>query len=146
MVIRNGQIVLDTSNSVSGSGIGVLASRDDTPASDMDLFAPQGAIDAGDSGLRSTGNVTLGAQTLLNASNIQAAGTVSGAPAPAASAAPAPAPTSPTNTEKGDAQAASALASNRETPLGVLTVEVLESGETAAEPAAEKDEDKRKRR
>ena len=146
LVIRNGQIVLDTSNSVSGSGIGVLASRDDTPASDMDLFAPQGAIDAGDAGLRSTGNVTLGAQTILNASNIQAAGTVSGAPAPAASAAPAPAPTSPTNTEKGDAQAASALASNRETPLGVLTVEVLESGETAAEPAAEKDDDKRKRR
>jgi filamentous hemagglutinin family protein len=146
LVIRNGQIVLDTSNSVSGSGIGVLASRDDTPASDMDLFAPQGAIDAGDAGLRSTGNITLGAQTILNASNIQAAGTVSGAPAPAASAAPAPAPTSPTNTEKGDAQAASALASNRETPLGVLTVEVLESGEAAAEPAAEKDEEKKKKR
>ena len=46
LVVRNGQIVLDTANSVAGSGIGVLASRDDTPPSDMDLFAPQGSIDA----------------------------------------------------------------------------------------------------
>mgnify|MGYP001222934180 CR=1 FL=1 len=146
LVIRNGQIVLDTSNSVSGSGIGALASRDDTPASDIDLFAPKGAIDAGDAGLRSTGNITLGAQTILNASNIQAAGTVSGAPAPAASAVPVAIPASPATTEKGDAQAASALASNRESPLGILTVEVLESGEAAAEPASEKDEEKKKKR
>ena len=146
LVVRDGQIFLDASNSVSGSGIGALASRDTSPISNIDLFAPQGAIDAGDAGLRSSGNITLGAQTILNASNIQAAGTVSGAPAPAASAAPAPAPTSPTNTDKSEAQAASALASNRETPLGVLTVEVLESGEAVAEPAAEKDEEKKKKR
>lgn len=145
LVIRDGQIVLDTSNSVSGSGIGVLASRDDTPPSDMSLFAPEGAIDAGDAGLRSTGTITLGAQTILNASNIQAAGTVSGAPAPASSPAPVAVSTSPTNTEKsGDAQAASALASNRETPLGVLTVEVLESGESENEPATKKKCDDKK--
>lgn len=80
LVIRNGQIVLDTSNSVSGSGIGALASRADTPPSDLDLFAPEGAIDAGDAGLRSTGNVFLGATVILNSANIQVGGSVSGVP------------------------------------------------------------------
>lgn len=124
LVIRNGQIVLDTSNSVSGSGIGVLASRDDTPASDMDLFAPQGAIDAGDAGLRSTGNITLGARTILNAANIQAGGAVAGAPALVAAAAPAAAPPPPASHDKADAPAAAATGS-RETRQGILTVEVL---------------------
>jgi hypothetical protein len=132
LVIRNGQIVLDTSNSVSGSGIGVLASRDDTPASDMDLFAPQGAIDAGDAGLRSTGNITLGARTILNASNIQAGGAVAGAPAPVAAPPPAAAPASPTANDKGDAAAAAAAAGNREARQGILTVEVLGGSETEA--------------
>jgi hypothetical protein len=125
LTIRNGQIVLDTSNSVSGSGIGVLASKPTTPASDLDLFAPQGAIDAGDAGLRSTGNVNLGAQVILNSSNIQAGGAVAGAPAPVASPAPAAAPPSPANTDKGDAAAANAAVANREARQGILTVEVL---------------------
>jgi filamentous hemagglutinin family protein len=80
LVIRNGQVVLDSSNSVAGSGIGALASRADTPASDLDLFAPQGAIDAGDAGLRSTGNVFLGATTILNSANIQVGGVATGVP------------------------------------------------------------------
>jgi hypothetical protein len=142
LVIRNGQMVLDTSNSVSGSGIGVLASRDDTPASDMDLFAPQGAIDAGDAGLRSTGNITLGARTILNASNIQAGGAVAGAPAPVAApaSAPAAAPASPTANDKGDAAAAAAAVGNREGRQGILTVEVL-GGEDDPEAKKKKKDD-----
>lgn len=124
LVIRNGQIVLDTSNSVSGSGIGVLASRDDTPVSDMDLFAPQGAIDAGDAGLRSTGNITLGARTILNSSNIQAGGAVAGAPAPVAAPAPAAPAPPPAAADKGEAAAATS-AGNRDARQGILTVEVL---------------------
>lgn len=125
LVIRNGQIVLDASNSVAGSGIGALASRDDTPASDVYLFAPQGAIDAGDAGLRSTGNVTLGAQQVLNASNIQAAGSVSGAPA-ATAAAPVASVTTPKNDlDKVVDEAAPAAGKRGEGALGILTVEVL---------------------
>jgi filamentous hemagglutinin family protein len=137
LVIRNGQIVLDTSNSVSGSGIGVLASRDDTPASDMDLFAPNGAIDAGDAGLRSTGKITLGAPTILNASNIQAAGGVSGAPAAATTAAPVAAITSPTSAEDRMLEESPTAAGNRNTTQGMLTVEVL-GGEECSEAARSK--------
>lgn len=129
-VIRDGQIVLDTSSSISGSGIGILASRADTPASDMDLFAPQGAIDAGDAGLRSTGNVNLGARVILNASNITAGGTVTGAPAVAAPAPVAAAPTSPANAQASDEQtAATATGANKESRQGILTVEVLAMGD-----------------
>ncbi|MDP3538836.1 MAG: filamentous hemagglutinin N-terminal domain-containing protein [Azonexus sp.] len=125
LVIRDGQIVLDTSNSVSGSGIGVLASRDDTPASDMDLFAPKGAIDAGDAGLRSTGNITLGARTILNASNIQAGGGVTGAPAPTTTAAPVAAMAPPTSKEDRMLEESPSAAGNRNSAQGMLTVEVL---------------------
>lgn len=126
LVVRGGQIVLDASNSVSGSGIGALASKDDTPASNVYLFAPQGAIDAGDAGLRSTGNITLGARVILNASNIQAAGSVSGAPAAAASAAPAAAVTNPTNNENKALEDAAPSAGKRDGAGGMLTVEVLD--------------------
>jgi filamentous hemagglutinin family protein len=142
LVVRNGQIVLDTANSVSGSGIGVLASRDDTPASDMDLFAPEGAIDAGDAGLRSTGNITLGARVILNASNIQAAGAVTGAPAAAATAAPVAAVTSPTNSENQALEDAAPAAGRRDGSGGMLTVEVLDGGpETVPDCSSGKVED-----
>ncbi len=152
LVVRDGQIILDATNSVSGSGIGALASRDTTPPSNMFLFAPQGAIDAGDAGLRSTGNITLGAPTILNASNIQAAGSVVGAPAPVSTPAVVSITASPTTSENVESKAASAITGNRDSALGVLTVEVLESGEGGAVPAANgnvaksgKDDEEKKR-
>lgn len=138
LVVRDGQIFLDASNSVSGSGIGALASRDDTPASDMSLFAPQGTIDAGDAGLRSTGNITLGARTILNAANIQAGGSVSGAPAPAAAAAPVAAMASPTSKEDRMLEESPSAAGNRNGAQGMLTVEVL-GGEECPDSSRSKD-------
>lgn len=136
LVVRDGQIFLDASNSVSGSGIGALASRDTTPPSDMYLFAPQGAIDAGDAGLRSTGNITLGARTILNASNIQAGGSVSGAPAAASTAAPAATVATPGNSENKAIEDAAPAAGKRDTAQGILTVELLDGAEATPEPAA----------
>ncbi|UCV17958.1 filamentous hemagglutinin N-terminal domain-containing protein [Ferribacterium limneticum] len=136
LVIRDGQIVLDTSNSISGSGIGVLASRDDTQASDMSLFAPEGAIDAGDAGLRSTGNITLGARVVLNANNIQASGNVSGAPAPVTAAAPVAAVTNPTNNENKALEEVAPAAGKRDGAGGMLTVEVLDSEPATAQTPA----------
>lgn len=131
MVVRGGQIVLDATNSVTGSGIGALASRDDTPRSNVFLFAPLGTIDAGDAGLRSTGDITLGAQTILNASNIQAGGAVSGAPAAAPAAAPVAA-ISTTNNENRLLEEAPTAAGRRDEASGLLTVEVLDCGEAAS--------------
>lgn len=141
LVVRGGQIILDASNSVSGSGIGVLASRDNTTASNMDLFAPQGVIDAGDAGLRSTGNITLGARTVLNAANIQAAGTVTGAPAPVSAPAPAAPAAAPANSDKGESQAAASALGNREARQGILTVEVLGGEDDLQAKNTKKDED-----
>jgi filamentous hemagglutinin len=133
LVIRNGQIVLDTSNSVSGSGIGALASRADTPPSDLDLFAPQGAIDAGDAGLRSTGNVNLGARVILNAANIQAGGSVAGAPPALPAAAPPPAlPNEPTAAGSRADDAAQESAARAGAGRAILTVEVIEGNDDAA--------------
>ncbi len=50
------------------------------PPNNVDLIAPLGTIDAGEAGIRSSGNVNLAALHVVNAANIQAQGTVTGAP------------------------------------------------------------------
>lgn len=50
------------------------------PAGNVDLIAPLGTIDAGEAGVRSSGNVNLAALDIVNAANIQAQGNVTGAP------------------------------------------------------------------
>jgi hypothetical protein len=50
------------------------------PPGSVDLIAPNGTINAGDAGIRSTGNLNLAALQVLNASNIQAAGASTGVP------------------------------------------------------------------
>ncbi|HSI61054.1 MAG TPA: filamentous hemagglutinin family protein, partial [Ideonella sp.] len=71
----SGKLVLDTSGSFTGSGIAVLNAD-----SDLDLYAPAGAIDAGEAGIRAQGNVFLGAQVVRGADNLQFGGNVVGAP------------------------------------------------------------------
>lgn len=134
LVVRGGQIILDASNSVSGSGIGVLASRDDTPASDLYLFAPQGVIDAGDAGIRITGKGTFDAETFRNTTNIQAGGGLSGAPAPVVAAAPVVVTTPPAAADRGEAQAAAQVTAKggRDAALALLTVELLGGDDGAA--------------
>ena len=68
-----GQFVVDTSGSFSGSGIAVLGS-----GSNLDLYAPLGEINAGDAGIKTLGNAFLGATRLVGADNFAAAGKSSG--------------------------------------------------------------------
>lgn len=77
----NGQIVVDTSGSYSGSGIAVL-----NEDSDLDLYAPNGEINAGDAGIKSAGNAFFGAIRFVGADNLQVGGAVSGGPPPVQSA------------------------------------------------------------
>lgn len=75
------------SAAATGSGIQTLAADPDgvgplqapEPGS-VYLFAPAGTIDAGEAGIRSSGNIVINAQTVLNASNISAAGASAGVP------------------------------------------------------------------
>jgi hypothetical protein len=71
---------IDLNGLVSGAGIGTIKSTPDAPEANATLLAPQGTINAGDAGLRSSGAITLVGQQILNAANISASGPVSGVP------------------------------------------------------------------
>ncbi|HEX4509100.1 MAG TPA: filamentous hemagglutinin family protein, partial [Burkholderiaceae bacterium] len=72
-----GLLFLDTSGSFTGSGIAVL-----DPASTLDLYAPAGAIDAGEAGIKSAGNAFFAAQTFIGTDNLSVGGHSVGAPPP----------------------------------------------------------------
>lgn len=74
----------DLAGLATGSGIGVLATLVGVPPGNVDLIAPVGTIDAGDAGIRASGNVNVAALHIVNATNIQASGSTSGVPAVAA--------------------------------------------------------------
>ncbi|HET6406391.1 MAG TPA: filamentous hemagglutinin family protein [Chthoniobacteraceae bacterium] len=84
----SGAVETDLGGLATGGGIGVLASVEGVPPGNVDLIAPNGAVDAGDAGIRASGNLNIAATTVLNAGNIQVAGSSSGVPAPAPVAAP----------------------------------------------------------
>jgi filamentous hemagglutinin len=50
------------------------------PPSDVDLIAPGGTVDAGDAGIRVSGNLNISALLVLNAGNIQVGGASVGVP------------------------------------------------------------------
>ena len=81
---QSGDVQNDLAGLATGSGIGVLATLAGVKPGDVDLIAPVGTIDAGDAGIRSSGNINLSAANVLNAGNIQAGGSTTGAPPPPA--------------------------------------------------------------
>jgi len=85
-VTGDGQVVLDLTQSVAGSGIGALRANPDAPESNVYLFAPEGTVNAGEAGIRVSGNLTIGAQQVLGADIIQAGGVSVGVPTDTGSA------------------------------------------------------------
>ena len=77
---QSGDVETDLAGLATGGGIGVLATVADVPPGSVDLIAPTGVIDAGDAGIRATGNLNLAATRILNASNIQSGGAATGVP------------------------------------------------------------------
>jgi filamentous hemagglutinin family protein len=78
----------DLAGLATGGGIGVLATVEGVEPGDVDLIAPEGVVDAGDAGIRSTGNLNIAATAVLNASNISTGGSSSGVPSAPTVAAP----------------------------------------------------------
>ncbi len=76
--VTSADVKTDLGGLATGGGIGVLAAVAGVKAGDVDLIAPKGVVDAGDAGIRSTGNLNIAATTVLNASNIQVGGSTSG--------------------------------------------------------------------
>ena len=129
----------------TGSGIQTLSSDPDglgplaaAKAGDVYLFAPAGTIDAGEAGIRSSGNIVINAQTVLNGSNISVAGSSAGVPVAATgSLATSLAGSGTANNSKAAEEAAAsatnaaraaAAAEGLQKPT-ILTVEVLGFGD-----------------
>ncbi len=105
---QSASVLTDLAGLATGGGIGVLAAIPGVPVGNVDLIAPSGVIDAGDAGIRSTGNLNLAATKILNADNILAGGVTVGAPPPAAPSAPPPAAPPPAAPPAGSTAAAAA--------------------------------------
>jgi hypothetical protein len=70
----------DVKGAVSGAGIATLQSLPGVPVGDANLIAPHGTVDAGDAGIRASGNINIAALFVLNTFNLQAQGTITGFP------------------------------------------------------------------
>ncbi len=81
---QSADVQTDLAGLATGGGIGVLETVAGVPPADVDLIAPNGTIDAGDAGIRVSGNLNLAAVIVLNSSNIQVGGSSAGVPAVAA--------------------------------------------------------------
>ncbi|MHB0986460.1 MAG: filamentous hemagglutinin family protein [Sulfuricella sp.] len=77
---NTGIVTVDTSNAVSGSGIGVLLAKAGISAGRTDLIAPKGTVNAGDAGIRAAGDLNIAALHVVGAENIQFGGVATGVP------------------------------------------------------------------
>ena len=77
---QSADLQTDLAGLATGGGIGVLATVKGVAPGDVDLVAPAGVVDAGDAGIRVTGNLNIAATAVLNAGNIAAGGTTAGVP------------------------------------------------------------------
>ncbi len=85
---NNGDVVVEVKGVASGSGIRAQSYDSDGPNGSLvapakgsvALFAPRGALDAGEAGI-DAGNLIIGAPVILNGSNISFSGSSSGVPA-----------------------------------------------------------------
>jgi hypothetical protein len=134
--------ITDTPPAITtGAGIATLQPLPQVPPGDVSLIAPEGTIDAGEAGIRVSGNLVLAAQRIVGTANITVKGSTQGAPtisvaslgAVEAAGAAAGAATSAAQSQAGQAGEARTAAS-------VLDIEVINIGGTYDE------EQKRRRR
>lgn len=133
---QSASVSTDLAGLATGGGIGALATIANIKPANIDLIAPVGAVDAGDAGIRATGNLNIAATVVLNSSNIQVAGSTSGAPS-------APSVASPNISGLSSAASSTAATSNvaaqqqqqqqqtgtqQEDTPSIITVEVLGYG------------------
>ncbi|MFC5741285.1 filamentous haemagglutinin family protein [Dyella tabacisoli] len=71
---------IDARGQVSGAGIATLQSVAGAPTGSVYLIAPRGTVDAGDAGIRVSGNLVVAAAQVANADNIQVQGEKIGVP------------------------------------------------------------------
>lgn len=146
---QSADVATDLAGLATGGGIGVLAAVKGIPPGSVDLIAPEGTIDAGDAGIRATGNLNIAAAQVLNAGNISVGGATTGAPASGISApnlgsiSAANSSSAATNsTATSQTVAQNRDATSKEDLPSIITVEVLGYGGGSDD---EDEEEKRRR-
>ena len=133
---QSANVITDLAGLATGGGIGVLASVAGMKPGNVDLIAPVGTIDAGDAGIRVSGNLNISAAVVSNSGNIAAGGTSSGT-APSAPSGPSVGSISAASTTAGASTASVDNASRQESanrpapaeePLSFINVEVIGYG------------------
>lgn len=148
---QSAAVQTDLAGLATGGGIGVLATVEGVAPGNVDLIAPTGIIDAGDAGIRVSGNINLAAVTVVNAGNISAGGSSAGAPV-AASAPSISTVTSASNTsaaagntvEKPGEEQTSAETKVANDAPSLITVEVIGYGGGGTVDEDEEDDEKEK--
>ncbi|PBI85527.1 Heme/hemopexin-binding protein precursor [Variovorax boronicumulans] len=135
-----GNVMLSPNAPNTGAGIATLNPIPEIPPGDIDLIAPLGTIDAGEAGIRVSGNVNLAALQVVNAENIQVQGKSTGIPVIAAvnvgALTNASAAASQAATTAQDAMQRERAAQRQALP-SVFTVRVLGFGNEAMPGAAD---------
>jgi hypothetical protein len=139
-----GNITLDFSGAVAGSGIRTIITQADQNPGDVDLIAPVGFVNAGDAGIGSAGNLNIAARFVIGTQNISVGGVATGVPSEvsgigASLAAASSAGNSTANASTGTSDAAresaeQAAVSTSQTALSWLEVFVEGLGEEDCDP------------
>jgi filamentous hemagglutinin family protein len=132
---QSGDVKTDLAGLATGGGIGVLDTVAGVTPGNVDLIAVSGTVDAGDAGIRSSGNLNIAAVQVLNASNIQAGGSNTGGTVAAPAAPNIGGLTSGSNTSAAASSSATEAAKQAQNQGGgqqelpsIITVEVLGYG------------------
>ncbi|WP_210639094.1 filamentous hemagglutinin family protein [Pseudomonas sp. Tri1] len=133
-----GNVTLSPSVPSTGAGIATLNPIAEVAPGDIDLIAPLGTIDAGEAGIRVSGNVNIAALTVVNAANIQTQGKSSGVPL--AASVNTGAITSASSAASSATQAAEDVARQqqnaaRQNQASVFTVQVVSFGSEQLTPS-----------
>ncbi|MFJ2319420.1 filamentous haemagglutinin family protein [Pseudomonas sp. NPDC087817] len=133
-----GNVTLSPSVPSTGAGIATLNPIAEVKPGDIDLIAPLGTIDAGEAGIRVSGNVNIAALTVVNAANISVQGKSTGVPV--VSAVNTGAITSASSAASSATQAAEDVARQqqaaaRQNQASVFTVQVLSFGNEQLAPS-----------
>ncbi len=143
---QSGDVKTDLAGLATGGGIGVLDTVTGVLPGDVDLIAPAGTVDAGDAGIRVTGNLNISAVQVLNAGNISVGGTSAGVPTIATPNLAGL--TAASNSVAATTNAAETTANQAAQPTltalpSIVTVEILGYGDGSG---PESDDDDRRRR
>ncbi len=132
---------VDSVSGVSGAGIAAFEPAPGEPAPNVYLIAPRGTVDAGDAGVRVSGNLYIAAQVVANAENFSVGGSAFGVPG--SGSVDVAAQTGASSAAGAAAQVAETLTSarNQQNAPSIISVDFL--GVVGGSP---EDEDERKKR